>query len=114
MQRRLVEKLHGYSAHDANFKTHRHTRGLFGYPLNLYQTRGDASTELDYEQWCAALAKAGVNLLRVRLTGRQQAWGTNNRACGFEPPPHGTFNPWLIVLDPSRMPQYRGQQLSGP
>ena len=66
----MLQKLHGYSAHDVNFKTDRHTRGLFGYPLNLFERRGDPSSELTYDEWCEKLAAAGTNMVRIRLTGR--------------------------------------------
>ena len=110
----MLTKLRGYAAQDACNKTSFQERGLFGYPDNLRQVRDNPSTELDYSQWFAALAAEGVNLIRIRMTGKQPNWGGGRVAASIEPPPAGTFNIWHSVLDPSDLDQYRADQVQSP
>lgn len=109
----MLTKLRGYAAQDLTNKTQMQKRGLFGYPDNLRQIRDDPTTELDYHQWFAALADEGVNLIRVRLSGKQPDWGDGRVAASLEPPPAGTFNIWHCALDPSNLDQYRVDQVDG-
>lgn len=110
----MLTKLRGYAAQDVCNKTIFEERGLFGYPDNLRKIRNQPSSELNYDEWFAALAAAGVNLIRVRLTGKQTVWARDGqRAASIEPPPAGTFNIWHNVLDPTNLNQYRTDQVPG-
>jgi hypothetical protein len=108
----MLRDLRGYNLIFGLWKTVRRERGLWGPPNDFYAVRGDASTEMDYEQYCAALKAAGVNWLAVKLTGWNNALGS--RSAAFEPPPHGTFNLWNIALNPANIAQYRANQHAPP
>jgi hypothetical protein len=108
----MIVGLRGFNAIHGLWKTARRERGLVGPPNDFYEARGDASTEMDYEQFCAALEAAGVNWLRIKLCGWNNPIGST--ACSFEPPPSGTFNLWNAALDPANLAQYRADQHAPP
>ena len=109
----MLAQLRGFNAVSVAGKTSRNQRGGLAYPDNLFQLRDDPSTELDYDGWCRALKDAGVNWIRINLTGLNRAWPGNRVAYSFEPPPHGTYNLWKSVLDPTRS-WYHTEQVTVP
>jgi hypothetical protein len=108
----MIAKLRGFNTIYGLWRTERRKRGLVGPPNEFRETRGDVSSEMDYEEFCAALEAAKVNWLRLKLVGWQNPIGST--ACSFEPPPHGTFNLWQSVLDPTDLARYRADQLAPP
>jgi hypothetical protein len=103
----------GFCSDRAAFKTADRERGYLWYPADLRTIYDDPASLLTYDEWMANMAEAGVNLIRLRLTGqnRHTEHGTAG-AVDFEPPPHGTYNVWHSVLNPNDLAQYRADQVS--
>jgi hypothetical protein len=108
MAGRLLKDLRGYNVHLGLFRTPSSARGLPGAPNTFDEVRGDGSTEMSYEQLCAALEDAGVNLVRVKVDGRHNPISV--RAASFATPPVGTYNYWTTVLNPANLTHYRANQ----
>jgi hypothetical protein len=76
----------------------------------MYAERGNKASELDYDAFCGLLRESGVSTLRVFVSNWSNPIGSYVAA--FEPPPHGSFNPWLDALDPRYMSLYHASQFT--
>jgi len=96
-----LTNLRGYATIFAAWQTAQLKRGLFGQPDTLGPLPGD--DPLDYDEWCKRLNQAGVNMIRVRLTGKQIYWDEGRVAWSVEPPPAETFNVWTTDGDDAQI-----------
>lgn len=108
----LYQGVSGYVTATASWKTSARERGYLWYPQDLRTVYNDPASLLTYDAWMSQLASAGVSMVCLRLTGRNT--DDDGGACGFEPPPYGTFNIWHSVLDPSNLAVYRSDQVTHP
>lgn len=106
-----IQELRGFNSCQVSWKTDTWARGEFWYPKNLEVVKGDADPQT-YEEWCTALENAGVNLIRLKPSGRNKP--SSVTACSLEPPPEGTYNIWHSALDPSNLTTYRSDQVTHP
>ena len=105
----------GFNAVWAFCKTSHSPTGGCYYPADLRTIYNVPGSEISYATWFSNLASAGVNLVRIKMTGRNRSCAGD--LCGFEPPPYGTYNIWQSDLDshlPGDLPGYRADQITYP
>lgn len=108
-----VKSWRGFCAPHAHVMSAAEPRGIKWYPGNLRVQHDDPSSALGYDEWMAALAAAGVNMMHIVPGGRSRAHAA--AFCGIEPPPWGSYNIWHTALDPGGdLGRYRAEQVTHP